>query len=261
MSKKANPTVIGVFVVVALAIAAAAIVMLGSGKLFKKTITYVMYFESSLSGLDVGAPVEYQGVRIGSVKDIKLVYDTDTGIATLPVYIEVNADSFVLTGSLMHRKDIAVHIENGLRGQLRTQSMVTGKLKVALVMMPEIPVRLVGGDTTVPEVPTTLNLAEALKNTLDNLPLADIVSNVNTTLQEIATMMGSQETKEALEALRKTMANAEEISASMRFLLEENAPLRVELEATMEQLTEAVKALRILSEQLERHPESVIWGK
>ena len=69
MSKKANPTVIGVFVVAALAIAVAAIVTLGSGKLFKQTETFVMYFESSLSGLDVGAPVELQGVRIGEVSN------------------------------------------------------------------------------------------------------------------------------------------------------------------------------------------------
>lgn len=261
MSKKANPMAIGVFVVAALAIAAAAIVMLGSGKLFKETDTYVMYFESSLSGLDVGAPVELQGVRIGEVTAIKLVYDTKTHATIIPVYVEIDGSRWEQSGVEASSEDIHFHIERGLRAQLQSQSMVTGKLKIMLVTVPDAPVRLVGGDPSVDEVPTILNMTDALINTLDSLPLADIVSNVNTTLEEIADVMGSQETKEALEAMRKTMANAEEISASVRFLLEENAPLRVELEATMEQLTEAIKALRILSEQLEQHPESIIRGK
>jgi paraquat-inducible protein B len=261
MSKKANPTVIGVFVVAALAIAVAAIVTLGSGKLFKQTETFVMYFESSLSGLDVGAPVELQGVRVGEVSAIKLVYDTESGSSIIPVYVEIDGSRWERSADPTSNEDISVHIERGLRAQLQSQSMVTGKLKIMLVVVPDAPVRLVGGDPTVDEIPTILNITDALINTLDSLPLADIVSNVNTTLEEIADVMGSRETKDALEALRKTMANTEEISASVRDLLDESAPFRVELETAAAELTEAVKALRLLTEQIDRHPESLIWGK
>lgn len=261
MSKKANPMAIGVFVVVAMTIALGAIVTLGSGKLFKQTETYVMYFESSLSGLDVGAPVELQGVRIGEVSAIKLVYDNETGSTIIPVYVEIDGSRWERSADETTNDDISAHIERGLRAQLQSQSMVTGKLKIMLVTVSDAPVRLVGGDPTVDEIPTILNMTEALKNTLDDLPLADIVSNVNKTLEEIADVMGSRETKDALEAMRKTMANTEQISASVRDLLEEDAPFRVELETAMMQLTEAIKALRVLTEQIEQQPEAIIWGK
>ena len=72
MSKKANPAAIGVFVLAALAIAAGALVVLGSGKLFRESMRIVAFFEGSLSGLDVGAPVELRGVRVGTVTRILL---------------------------------------------------------------------------------------------------------------------------------------------------------------------------------------------
>ena len=130
MSKKANPTVIGIFVVLAIALAAVAIIILGSGKLFAETEPYVLYFEGDLSGLDVGAPVAYQGVQVGSVTAIKLQYNTDSGEIFIPVYIELETDLIEYVGSHAAGKGLEYHIEKGMRAQLHSQSLVTGKLKV-----------------------------------------------------------------------------------------------------------------------------------
>ena len=69
MAKQANKTMIGLFVVGAIVLLVAAIVLLGSGRYFKKTHRYVAFFEGSVKGLAVGAPVMFRGVRIGKVED------------------------------------------------------------------------------------------------------------------------------------------------------------------------------------------------
>ncbi len=73
MSKQANKTKIGIFVLGAMALLVIAIVVLGSGKLFRKTFKAVCFFEGSVGGLDAGAPVVFDGVRIGSVTDKRLL--------------------------------------------------------------------------------------------------------------------------------------------------------------------------------------------
>jgi len=99
MSKQANKTVIGIFVVGAIALVVIAIVVLGSGKFFKKTLKAVCYFEGSVGGLNIGAPVVFRGVRIGSVTDVILRGDSTKLIFTIPVYIEIEPDRLEIIGA------------------------------------------------------------------------------------------------------------------------------------------------------------------
>jgi sporulation protein YlmC with PRC-barrel domain len=89
MSRQANKTVIGIFVVGAIALVVIAVLILGSGKFFKKTFTAVCYFEGSVGGLNVGAPVIFRGVKVGSVKNIVLQFDpeklTQTWVSNIPL--------------------------------------------------------------------------------------------------------------------------------------------------------------------------------
>ncbi len=86
MSKPVNKTMIGVFVVGAIALVVVAIGVLGSGKLFKESIPYVMVFEGSVKGLNVGSPVVFRGVKIGSVSDIRMRFNYTTKAMTILVY-------------------------------------------------------------------------------------------------------------------------------------------------------------------------------
>jgi len=74
MSKKANPTIIGAFVVGAIAIVTILILLLSGNVLFKKEVQAIMYFDGSVTGLNVGAPVKFRGVKVGTVTDIKLIF-------------------------------------------------------------------------------------------------------------------------------------------------------------------------------------------
>jgi phospholipid/cholesterol/gamma-HCH transport system substrate-binding protein len=173
MSQKISPTLIGAFVVGAVALLVIGVVAFGSGQLFRKTQQFVLYFDGSVNGLHMGAPVKFKGVEIGSVKDIKLEMGLGNQVHDIPVIIEIDLKKVIRRGvtieKAMDPNTIREFVTQGLRGQLQTESLVTGVLYVALDWFPETPLRLVqpAGDhfqyEEIPTVPTELEQAhEAL---------------------------------------------------------------------------------------------------
>ncbi len=98
MAKQANRMMIGGFVVLAVIIMAASLVVFGSGKFFQKTNKYVLYFDESVKGLSVGAPVLFQGVPVGSVTSIILQADLVKMKTQIPVLIEIDPDRWKVRG-------------------------------------------------------------------------------------------------------------------------------------------------------------------
>ena len=158
MSKPANKTVIGIFVVVALALVVVAVLVLGSGKFFKNNPKVVMYFQGSVKGLSVGSPVAFRGVKVGAVTEIKMLFNPKDLSVMIPVYVELEQGSLEVVqggGSMeafrkahsMNMKDFAQElIKRGVRAQLDMQSIVTGQLMVSLDFYPDKPAILVGAD-------------------------------------------------------------------------------------------------------------------
>ena len=163
MNKKISPTLIGAFVVGALALIVIAVIVFGSGRLFRQSKEFVLYFDNSVNGLRVGAPVKFKGVEIGSVKDIRLQLEKDREVNKIPVIIEIDLKKLLSRGAsgLVAENTAVFHraiVERGLRGQLLTESLVTGLLYVGLDIFPGTPIRLVqkvNGDYKYPEIPTT----------------------------------------------------------------------------------------------------------
>ena len=98
MAKQANRIMIGGFVVVAVFLLAASIVVFGSGRLFKKTNLYLMYFEDSVKGLAVGSPVLFRGVPIGTVKSLTLRTNPKKKMTEIPIIVEVEPGQFEVVG-------------------------------------------------------------------------------------------------------------------------------------------------------------------
>ncbi len=123
MSKQANKTVIGGFVVGAVALAVVGIVIFGSGRFFAKTNRYVLYFEGSVKGLSVGAPVVFRGVKIGSVTDIRLVAIAKTLTINIPVFVEIAPERFRIELGLAivfrpdPKKALKLLIDRGMRAR------------------------------------------------------------------------------------------------------------------------------------------------
>ena len=124
MSKKANPTLVGAFVIGAVVLVVGAVTILGSGRLFRKTYEFVLYFQGSVSGLREGAPVKYKGVEIGSITKILLQLDDGAEVDRIPVIIKLDADKIRgrgVGGSLADPAALKTAIDRGLRGQLQTE--------------------------------------------------------------------------------------------------------------------------------------------
>ncbi|MEI8191432.1 MAG: MlaD family protein, partial [candidate division NC10 bacterium] len=184
MSKRASPTAIGAFVVGAVALIVVGVLIFGSGQFFQHPLRYVMFFDSSVEGLNVGAPVRFRGVKIGQVSRIEAQWGTQW------IEVVVDIDSRTLRGGREHSvKEFQEGIEqdikeSGLRAQLRSQSLLTGQLFVAADLFPDTPIRLTGFDPSFPEipvVPTTLQVfqqrAEKMLETLASLPIAHLVES------------------------------------------------------------------------------------
>ena len=177
MSKGASKTMIGGFVVGAVALLLVTVLIFGSGKIFSKKQRVVMFFEESVSGLNVGAPVVFRGVTIGSVVDIDLWnYPKDLKVL-IPVYAEFNPEDFKIKniGAEAKVENITRQIKHGLRAQLKMQSLVTGQMMVYVDYFPDKPLRLVKAEPRYPEIPTIPSGTEAVMKALEQIPVKEIV--------------------------------------------------------------------------------------
>ena len=178
MAKQANRMMIGGFVLIALFIMAASLVIFGSGKFFQKTKRFVMYFEGSVMGLNVGSPVLWQGVQIGSVVSIDLVADMAQAKMQIPVVVEILPERFGIVRGERDSKNLQRLIDRGLRAVLVTQSFITGQLAIEVGFYPDTAVvlrkKLASEYETYPEVPTIPSTAQKLMDALAKLDLTKI---------------------------------------------------------------------------------------
>jgi paraquat-inducible protein B len=188
VSRKANPKLIGLFVLGAAALLIGLVVALGGGRLFTATKTYVMFFDDDVNGLQIGSAVNFRGVRVGSVKDIVLSYDSDKREVAIPVYVELDQSRVRVNGEGT-LDDMSQLIERGLRAQLRNQSFVTGMMTIELDFDRATPVRLIGLEPKYPEIPTKRSSLAELRATFSDvvadirkLPIEDIMTKFSGTL-------------------------------------------------------------------------------
>jgi paraquat-inducible protein B len=333
MAKQANRMVIGGFVVIAVFLLAASVVVFGSGKFFKKKQLYLMYFDTSIKGLNVGSPVLFQGVPIGSVTHISLRTYTDTVKTEIPITIEVEQGQFEVVGkgnlSPDYRERVQKLIDNGLRAVLGLQSLITGQLVIELDFHPNTPVNLRGTDDRFPEIPTIPSTTERLVQTLQKLDLEGMQKDLENALTGIDKLVNDPDLKASIGELKGLLTDArglvqhldgridplaegmkatlsdtrrlvnnvndqvaptaanfnrtvedfgqlarhadrqletlsgslEKTLAGVRGVMSEDAPLVVELETTLQEISAMARAFRQLAEYLERHPESLIQGK
>ena len=250
MSQKSNPAVIGTFVVGAVVLMVAAVVLFGSGKFFTPTRKFVLFFEGSVNGLNTGAPVTFRGVKIGSVTDIKILLDARDLSLKIPVFIEIDPTRITqvnAAGAKAHLEDyvyVESLIERGLRAQLGMQSLVTGQLFVDLDFYPNKPPRLVRTETDLRELPTIPSPLEELSRTLQTLPLQEIANKAMLAIEGIERFVNSPELKEILRSLDDS---ADEATALLHSLSDQVQPMAQNVAKTLE---DAQKLLQNIDHQV-----------
>ena len=217
MAKQANRMMIGGFVVLAVIIMAASLVVFGSGKFFKKTNKYVLYFDESVKGLSVGAPVLFQGVQVGSVTSIILQADFVKMKTQIPVFIEIEPDRWkVQAGERDYRKVAEKLIDMGLRAQLVMQSFITGQLMIELDFYPKskvcyAPPEIDKDYKDFIVIPTCKSTGERLAEALGDLDLKGIEKHLLSVLASVDRFVNNPDLTASLRYLKDTLQDARKL--------------------------------------------------
>jgi len=248
MSKPVSRTMIGLFVVGAIALIVVAIGVLGSGKFFTQKFTYFMVFEGSVKGLNVGAPMVFRGVKLGAVSSIRMYFDFATKVPIVLVYVEserghviphnideATAERLIKQGGqYAFMKEL---IARGLRAQLEMQSIVTGQLQISLDLFPDKPAVYTGIDKTVMEIPTIPTPLQQLAKKLESLPIEDIMNNVNSAAEGIAKLANSPDLKESIANLNIAL---KDVQALVRNVNDQVKPLSTGLSETIRDIRKLI---------------------
>jgi len=262
MSKPASPALIGSFVVGAITLAIVGMALFGAGKLFRKTIPFIMYFDGDVNGLKVGAPVKFKGVEIGSVTNVLLnmggfePLDSAAEEPRIPVLIELDQERITEKGGRVRLddKDILKRlIDRGLRAQLSMESFVTGLLYVKLDMFPDSPLRLVADPQAkypeIPTIPTPLEEAQAVASgflkKLDQVDFAGLMKSISNVAEGLDKLVNSPDLKDAVSSVNKAIDNLNATVTSFRNVAnevdQEVGPLAKSLRAAVDDADAAIK--------------------
>jgi paraquat-inducible protein B len=332
MSKKASPTVIGVFTLIGLILAGASVVLFGAGRFFKSTHEILLYFDKSVYGLQVGSDVRFGGVRIGSVKSISVLVDRKQNRKVIPVVVELGDKELSLISTeegggidLSSYNGVEKAVSEGLRAGMKQQSILTGQLYIEFDIVRDQPgfVYQSNGSPPWPVVPTVgtefdeliSGIADGLKkfNALDlngvmtdlrvvlvnardqiaGLNMKEINDNVIAITKDVRRITSDQKLASAVENLdaalaridilaakanegfdplladisaiiAKTdagLARIDEAAREISNFSNARAPVMMRLQNVLQETERASRALKELSNDLKRDPDTLLRGK
>lgn len=265
---------------------------------YTKKIKFIMFFDGSVRGLNIGAPVDFNGIKVGSVLDVRLEFDSENATFLIPVLIEIEPERIIERGDqgvVSSYETLNKLLERGLRASLQTGSLLTGQLFVGLSMRPDTPVKLIGEESPYPELPTIRaadfgSIAQSVERFLSKLDKVDIDKlslELLKTLEGTSRLLNGPEVEGALKELELSLqafksilqkvddSNLQETINSGHMLMEKitetlietnkvlkpNSPLQYNVIKLSGELEETARSIRSLVETLERHPQALIFGK
>ncbi|WP_372450317.1 PqiB family protein [Paraburkholderia aspalathi] len=242
------------------------------------TITdkYVLNFKESVRGLTVGAPIDFRGIVIGEVSAINTHFDPATREFSIPVEVNIFPERLIPRdewkdqgGQISSaRKEFADYlVSKGLRAQLRTASLLTGQLYIAIDFFPSAPKVTMDWSKKTPQLPTVPGNLQGLQESitdlvakLNRIPFEGIATDLRKTMGDADALLNTINTDIAPDA-KTTMAAAREALASVNRTMQSDSPLQQSTADTMREVSRAAASIRSLAEYLERHPEALIRGK
>jgi paraquat-inducible protein B len=259
-----------------------------------QSVTAVLHFNQSIRGLVPGSAVDFRGVVLGEVKSVGIEWDPVRREFDMPVVIEIYPARLgrkyakdQAQSPYTQQQRIQFMVSRGLRAQLRTANLLTGQLYIALDFFPKATKVALQESTTI-EVPTIPNGLDELQSQistittkLSKVPFDEIgrdvqksLTTLNKTLtsaeklaqtlnQDIApeVAVAMKDVRKTLENADRTLANMDQTLSNADRTLSDDAPLQQDLRQTLQELSRAAASVKVLSDYLEQHPESLIRGK
>lgn len=240
MTPQLYKTTVGAFVVGGIVLFTLGIILLGGGRLFSNDVEYVLYFDGSVSGLSMGAPVVFRGVPMGSVTQISLVANARDSNVTIPVTIRIDERSFIRSSGrslseAAQQEIIRRMVERGLRARLQLQSLITGQYRVELDFFPDTPMNF-RSSTPDLEIPTVPSPIDTLQRTLARLPIEQLTASLASILENVSAAVDNGKLKAGVEAFAATFAETQRLLS--------DSPLRHALENTLQQVDGASRAMQ-----------------
>ncbi|MGZ8267751.1 MAG: PqiB family protein [Burkholderiales bacterium] len=262
-----------------------------------EVLKLVAVFNESARGLSRGAPVDFRGIVVGEVAAVQVDVDSKTRQIVVPVDVNIYPERMRKHARTdMGRKDlegqrkfISDLVARGMRAQLRSGSLITGQLYIALDFFPQAPRKAMNWAASTAELPTAPGARRELQAAIasvaakiDRFPLeeigkdaraalssaerlfthvdTDVAPDLRQTLQSGTKLLQRLDSELAVEA-RTTLIEARKALVSADKLLSAEAPLQQDTRDAMREIARAAQAFRVLADYLERHPQALLLGK
>jgi paraquat-inducible protein B len=266
---------------------------------FMRRIYFLAYFDETVRGLNIGAPVEFRGIKIGEVVDISLEFNMHDVTFRIPVlcYFEPERIKVANENKASQKEILSELVRKGMRAQLRTGVLLTGQLYINLSIYPEAKPEKLRHVNGYPELPTmpepitqiTTRLVNILER-LEKLPLEKIGTDLSETLHNANRLMGSQDLLGAVATLRSSLDQLQQFTTQLNNsigpgfsdvieqsrlalqsgqqalfaaegMLSADSPVGDQFNETLRELAKAARAISALADLLERNPQAFIYGK
>ena len=264
---------------------------------YTKKMNFIVFFKSSVRGLNIGAPVEFKGIKVGQVKDVRLEFDSEKTDFRIPVLMEIEPERIIERGMDPGENGINTIkrlIDRGLRAQLQTGSLLTGQLYVDLDMHPDTEIILSGEDTPFFEVPALPASMELLKQSFQDIlakiqkveidkigaaflqtlestnsllnadEVRDSMSHLASSLEQLnllLTHVNEANPAETIAVAKEALQQLDKTLLSTQDVLDPKAPMQYNLIRMTGELEETARSIRSLIELIERNPQSIIFGR
>ena len=238
---------------------------------------YLVEFGGSVGGLHAGSPVQFNGIPVGVVTDVRLEYDAASKRIGIPVTLDLEPQRIAVKGGAPPREPylgMRNLVAQGLRAQLQSGNLLTGELVVALAFHPEAPPAELRTDTgSYPEIPSVPADLESIKRSVNDvldklaaLPIDQLVGRLDQTVQGINGLTTqvpalTDSLRRTADAATTTLTTANGTLRSVDAMTGSNSQLRLGAQGLIAELTGTARSFRALADYLERHPESLVRGK
>lgn len=285
MKTKVSPAVVGMFVLGALALGVIALLSFGGLSLFSKPQRFMVYFDESVHGLDLGSPVKLRGVRVGRVVDLAIYYDDVANHSVVAVTCELNRNVITDAKGAQLRvtgpQDVQMMVDHGLRAQLGVLGLATGLLFVELdfadpqeypthkladapryVVIPSMPSAISEYQASISEILTDLKkidfagISKELKTLLtstnrkiNDLDMKTLGERVGRAADSVSSLLDSPEAKKTFVNLNETLVAAK---AALARFDGQVGPVSDDLKKTLADAQSALKALEATANSTNR---------
>jgi paraquat-inducible protein B len=219
-------------------------------------LEYVLYFEESLKGLNVDAPVEFRGTTVGKVLSKETRIDPISLNVQMPILIELYPERLSLQDDAVDPAELIEDlVAKGLKGSLKTGNLLTGQVYIELEFDEKDPPGEIRTTEKYARFPTAPGQFEQvtrsfsnLVSKLEKLPLNDIMNNLNDTITEAKQLVAAPENKQTLKNLETMVAEMTRTSQKLSQLANTVSP---KVNSTFDSADEALQQLGKTLAQME----------